>query len=225
VSRILRDGDHQLHPVQAGYDYLDVIRFLLPWQGLRRAPVDRVRAKLAAVCADPKIKRVSVIAHSFGTYIVGEILKSAPPIKLHRLMLCGSILPSSFDWNAHAARIDPLPDRTTQFVVNDCGWKDIWPVFAESSTWGYGSAGRFGFQTPWVEDRHHAFGHSDFFADEFVRQFWLPLLAAGTIRPGPNDRPPVSWWTHLLRVLKVRWALWPALAVGLGWGVWVVAGR
>lgn len=223
VSRLLKLQDHQLHPVAAGYDYLDLFRFLCPWRQFGRAPVERVRDKLDAVCSDPKIRRVSVIAHSFGTYIICEILKSDPNLRLHRLMLCGSVVPSTFDWREHATQIDllPDPDVTTQRVVNDCGWRDIWPVFAESVTWGYGSAGRFGFQTPQVKDRYHPFGHSDFFKEDFVGQYWVPLLAEGKVTEGPSGQPMSAWWTQLLRVFKLRWGLWPAIAFMLCWLAWL----
>ena len=38
--------------------------------------------------------KLSIIAHSFGTYIIGQILKRGFDLHIHRLILCGSVLPA-----------------------------------------------------------------------------------------------------------------------------------
>ena len=166
-----------------------------------------MRAELAALKSNPDIEHVSVIAHSFGTYVIGAILKSDTKMTLHRLILCGSVLPDKYDWLVHSSQIDKLADKDLklQRIVNDCGWRDIWPVFAESITWGYGSAGRFGFQTQNVANRYHPIGHSDFFNAEFIRKYWVPLISQGIVVAGPMDRQMTSQMTQWLRVVKLKW--------------------
>jgi hypothetical protein len=115
---------------------------------------------------------LSVIAHSFGTYAIGKILKENPDIRLHRLILCGAILPSEFRW-------DQIPHSVETEIINDCGIRDIWPVLAQSTTFGYGPSGRFGFGAPGVRDRYHDFGHGGFFQEQFVSNFWLPWFRSG----------------------------------------------
>jgi pimeloyl-ACP methyl ester carboxylesterase len=216
TAKALKDADHSLHPVPAGYGHFDLVRFLAPIPYFRRAVVRRIQSKLRGVVEDSKIRRVSVIAHSFGTFVIGEILKTSPDLRLHRLILCGSILPEDYDWETHSHKIDPLSgDATTQRIVNDCGWRDVWPVFAESVTWGYGSAGRFGFQGPKVLDRFHGTAHSDFFGDAFVHDYWLPLLSEGRVVDGPQGRPMATWWIRVLRTFKLRWLIVVGTAIGL----------
>ena len=44
--------------------------------------------------------RPSVIAHSFATYLLGNALLHYPYLRFNRVLLCGSILPPSFPWDA-----------------------------------------------------------------------------------------------------------------------------
>jgi hypothetical protein len=92
-------------------------------------------------------------------------------------------------------------------------------VFAESITWGYGSSGRFGFQTHLVRDRYHDLGHSGFFTEGFAKKFWLSALSDGQIADGLVERPGSVWWLQLLTVFKVRYLL---LLTLIALGVWLL---
>ena len=151
-------------------------------------------------------KHISVIAHSFGTYCITKALEKEHDIILHRLILCGSIVPDFFEWEKYKHRI--ASDLTGDWqIINDCGMKDILPVFAKSVTWGYGSSGRFGFGHQRVKDRFFNFGHSDFFNSEHVRNKWLPYLAAGHVAEGLLSRPTTSWLVSLLTVAHLRFVV------------------
>lgn len=217
VSGLLRARDPRLEPVAGGYGFFDTFSFLLPVGPLRRRAVRRVKAKLDTLRQEQRIRQISVVAHSFGTYILGELLREDATLKLHRVLLCGSILPQDFDWEKHSDQVAPLPRRSVHRVVNDCGWLDIWPVLANSVTWGYGQGGRFGFQTPRVVDRFHKLGHSDFFGDDFVERYWLPLLSRGIVVDGPRERNKSPWWIQAIGVARLRYALPLALLLGLLW--------
>jgi pimeloyl-ACP methyl ester carboxylesterase len=151
------------------YEFFDVLRFLLPIPQFREKPVKRI-ARLLRDELSRKPGRISIVAHSFGSYIVLRLLEREPDIHIHRLLLCGSIIPDSFDWGRHGHRLDADRDGDWQ-VVNDCGMKDVWPVLAKSITWGYGSSGRFGFGHPRVKDRFFDVGHSGFFGESFIREY------------------------------------------------------
>ena len=47
---------------------------------------------------DDPLKRPSVIAHSFGTFIVANCLYRHEEIKIDKLILLGSVLPIDFEW-------------------------------------------------------------------------------------------------------------------------------
>jgi O-acetyl-ADP-ribose deacetylase (regulator of RNase III) len=226
IERVLKEGDHQLYPVVEGYGYFDLIRFLLPSRRIRNRVVTKIKARIDNLRTNqPDITKVSVIAHSFGTFLIGEMLRTDKDFRLHRLLLCGSILPADYPWDECIGQLDPFkdPDHPTRRVVNDCGWRDFWPVFAESVTWGYGSAGRFGFATQYVRDRYHKLGHSGFFTEEFAKAFWLPALSDGLFAAGPEGRPKSPWLLQLLTVFKLRYGIVLALAVLIPWLIfWLI---
>jgi O-acetyl-ADP-ribose deacetylase (regulator of RNase III) len=215
VSKLLRANDPQLYPTACGFGTFDVIRFLTPGNLTKRAVIKKVERELVGLCNDKSFKYVSVIAHSFGTYIVSEILRKHPEIRLHRVILCGAVLSQHYDWEQHRNQINAFndSDRRTYRVMNDCGWKDIWPVFAKFMTWGYGMAGRTGFQSPACLDRYHNAGHSDFFANDFIMQFWLPFLANGEVCEVTEERPIGKFIVILLNAFKLPHLIIIALAI------------
>lgn len=106
-------------------------------------------------------ERMSVISHSFGTYVVGKILEDHPEFNWHRVIFCGSVVRDDFPFHQVLDRFDgPL--------LNEVGTKDFWPALAESAGWGYGSVGSHGFNCPPVDTRwHDGFGHSDFLTEAY----------------------------------------------------------
>ena len=101
-------------------------------------------------------------------------------------------------------------------IINECGIRDIWPVLAESSTWGYGASGTFGFGAPGVSDRFHQCGHSDYFTEEMVTKYWLPWFErAEMIRTGHDTSSPHYW--SFLTVAKIKYVALFLILVLLGW--------
>jgi len=146
---------------------------------------------------------LSVIAHSFGTYAIGKILRENPDIRMHRLILCGAILPTDFRW-------DQIQNSVETDIINDCGIKDIRPVLAQSTTVGYGPSGRFGFGTPGVRDRFHDFGHGGFFEEKFVRESWLPWFRSGDFVKSKAPPPSGAHW-HILTTIQIKWLVTTSL--------------
>jgi tetratricopeptide (TPR) repeat protein len=196
------------------YGYFDLVRFLSPLL-TRRRPVTRILRELRDVQRLYPQSPISVIAHSFGTYALGQALAETD-IRLERLVLCGSIIPQEFRWDRHAAQINAR-------VLNDCGTHDIWPVLASAVTWGYGPTGTFGFGTARVRDRFHKFTHSAYFNVSFVTEYWVPYIRDGTIHgtEWERQRPTPPWWQSLLTVVPLRWVIvLLLLALPLGFLAW-----
>jgi len=191
----------------AGYEFFDLLRFLFPLEWFRRNAIRRVWTHIQyARNLHRDAKDVSVIAHSFGTYIVSEILTEEFDFKAHRLIFCGSVAKSKF-------RLPHLQGRFTPPILNEIGTRDIWPVIAETVTWGYGSVGRLGFKQPGVLDCfHNRFHHGDFLKTDFCRTHWIPFLKEGKEAPaaGPIERVP--WWLTVLVVFQPKYVLLLLLA-------------
>jgi hypothetical protein len=201
----IQDADTVVEPV--GYNYFNVFQFLCPALTRRKA-IETVKWRIEKAIGDNPDKELIIIAHSFGTYCVACILQDHPFIKPRRLILCGSVVDDDFRW-------DQL--RQQPEIVNDCGTKDIWPCFARSMTWGYGSAGAFGFKTPGVLDRYHPIAHSGFFEEHFASKYWKPIIDGASVINDEYEakltEPP--WWLSLLatRLFWIPWLGWISIAL------------
>jgi uncharacterized protein YjbI with pentapeptide repeats len=195
----------------AGFGFFDVFRFMLPGP-TRKAVIETVKWKLLHAIDRHRERPLIIVAHSFGTFCITEILKDSPQIRPTRLLFCGSIVAQNFRWDSLSQM---APDRGMR-VVNECGARDIWPPLAHSVTFGYGSSGTGGFQVPGVEDRCHDLGHSGYFTKEFVQQFWVPFIKDGTISHSQfeEEMPEAPWWISVMGLRPLLpWVSWMFLAV------------
>lgn len=196
-----------------GYGYFDVLRFICPFF-TRSAPVKEITEKVRGALHYHRAQfdEVVIVGHSFASYILGEMLRADPTLKIDRVLLCGSVLPRNYRWQQ-------LPNRPKE-ILNEVGSKDIWPILAHSVTWGYGSSGTFGFQTFGVRDRHHAFTHSEFFEGDFAEKYWLPWILEGRFVPSPyetGERPATPFFKNLLDIVHLKWIalLLAAILIGM----------
>ena len=194
-------------------------RFLLPGP-TRTAPVARVSRFLRdareqgnnLAKAPTQRRRISVVAHSFGTYCLFKSLDRNPNIRLHRVILCGSVLPEGFNFGRYADQLGP--DK----VLNECGDEDPWPILAKKLSFGYGASGTFPLYSERAINRFHRNGHSDYFDAEFACDKWLPFLERGqvsstlwdTTRHKQDYHRP--WWMRVAAALPVRSLILAGLA-------------
>jgi hypothetical protein len=164
----------------------------------RRRPIKSVLTQLHMIFRQHEGARISVLAHSFGTYIIAEILKQERNIKFHKIVFCGSIVPHTF-FDEVAERID-LP------IINEVGTRDIWPALADSVTKGYGRTGTYGFRKPGIRDRwHNRYRHSDFLIRCFCQKFWVPYFLDQPLVSGDTDPESAPWWVQSISVFKVKY--------------------
>jgi hypothetical protein len=193
------------------YGKFGLPRFLAPFPWLRSLAIARVvtdirtarRSYRIAYGADPKY--MSVISHSFGTYVVSKIIAECPEFQWERIVLCGSVVRDDF-------RFDQVLERFRPPLLNEVGTRDYWPALAESAGWGYGSVGSTGFNRPPVETRWHTgFRHSDFLTERFCNEFWVPFLRGGKIRPA--DKPTeLPLFIRAIAWLPLRYVILAMLA-------------
>lgn len=118
-------------------------------------------------------KRPSVVAHSFGTYIIGNCLLKYEDIKLDKLILCGSILPQDFDWSVIIAR-DQI-----NCIRNEYGLKDVWTKLVKYVVRNTGDSGYNGFDyfsNLVIQEQFDYFKHSDCFNKSHIESHWIPFL-------------------------------------------------
>jgi hypothetical protein len=191
------------------YEYFDLIRFLLPMQRFRTKAIERVLLQIRMVHEQNPGARISILAHSFGTYIIAEILRTQIDIRLDRLIFCGSIVPSSYPFHQVMSRIEAKDG-----FINDVGSRDAWPALAESVTTGYGRTGTYGFRSPGIRDRWHNLDHSGFLTSEFCQRFWVPFFVSGTRVDGDKFHAPAPLWLRSVSVFKIKYLV-PALLIAV----------
>jgi pimeloyl-ACP methyl ester carboxylesterase len=195
-----------------GFGVVGILSFIFPFW-TRMPYIKMVDERLRAIRLLNPDAKISVIAHSFGTYIITKLLLEQSNFKLDRLVLCGSIVPLQFSW------IEVLNQLGQHRIINDVGTKDLWPVIARVVTFGYGPSGRLGFKYPGVADRFHNYKHSDYFEDVHVRKYWEPFLLSGRITPSPHssEREPVPYWIRFLVWIPFRYPIWMGIIGGIGY--------
>lgn len=155
------------------YDYGRFRWLWLSFGSKRRSAVNSFRDKYEEICDREQVERPSVIAHSFGTYIVASALEQYELIKCDKVIFCGSIVRSNFDWGLIFER------RQVNAVRNDHGRLDLWPRVAKRFIRGAGNSGTVGFTCDDPRVVNKAFrlhGHSDYFHPLHFRGYWIPFL-------------------------------------------------
>lgn len=179
------------------YDRFDLFRFLLPTNFFRNQVRNKIYRQIRAAIQDDQSGEYSIIAHSFGTYIVSHILQNEFDIKLKYVIFSGSVVRYDFPF-------EQFSDRFEGSILNEVATKDPWPAIAESMTTGYGSAGTFGFKRPRIVDRWHLGGHSHLINKENCRSYWLPFLNNGEIIE-TNISPKVPFWISALNTIRLKY--------------------
>lgn len=155
------------------YGYTDASVFLRPAK--RREIVDRFRDHIHDI-ATRYHTDVSVIAHSFGTYVVTKYLLGfdVPPVGIDTLILTGAVLDENLNLSDFHGRAG--------HIVNEVAPNDFWvrlPPLMRFQDRLFGRAGCVGFrQTPdRLEQRTcEVFDHNNVIRRDVVVQRWMPRL-------------------------------------------------
>jgi len=169
------------------YGYVDATVFLQ--RKRRREIIDEFRDFLADITRSYGVGEISVIAHSFGTYIACNYILGFddPPTRFDTLILCGAIVDENLDLNRFEGR--------AANIVNEKAPNDEWVEWAKIANLGmdemFGYAGTRGFANPterlW-ESESTIFTHNNVIRRDVVAQRWMPRLEAnrGSVRR--------EWW-------------------------------
>ena len=130
------------------------------------------------------------------------------------------MLPQGFLWHQYQGRF--ADDK----VVNECGKADIWPVLAQSASWGYGASGTHGFGAVLVKDRFHAGGRGQYFDSGFVEKYWEPFIRRGeyTRTDFEVKMPLTPWWISVLGILPLQWMIVALIVLALALATWLIHG-
>lgn len=165
--------------IEMKYGYFDILSFCIPY--FRQKKYKKISSRLRSIISKNKDKEITIIAHSFGTFIVSYALSSmCLDNKIKNTILCASPLPTDFD-------ISHIID-SSEMTVNECGVNDVVLLAANVAVLGLGDAGRKGFDldnSSKFINRYHKGGHSLYFLNSldsvsFVEKNWLPIILSNT---------------------------------------------
>src|SRR5262249_53269231 len=142
------------------YGFFLAVQMLIP--PLRRRRVDAFREFYESVKQKASETPISLIAHSFGTYIAANAMDKYLQVTFDQIIFCGSIAQRDYDWNTIIRR------HQAKRILNDYGGKDIWVRLVEWGVPDSGTSGRLGFNidppnTCVIQQKHSKFRHSDHF--------------------------------------------------------------
>jgi pimeloyl-ACP methyl ester carboxylesterase len=160
-------------------------------------------------------KRPSVVAHSFGTYILGYCMLRRKEVRFDKVILCGSILPVDFPWKTLLER------GQINFVRNEYGTKDFWARTVGKFVPKTGPSGSkpFLYNGPRMEqERFEDFKHSDYFEQGHIESNWMPffrrspfLAVPTTVKHGRMLKDNESYTKFLLQTREIDKAIYPDL--------------
>ncbi|MDG3007347.1 hypothetical protein [Paludisphaera mucosa] len=191
LSRELKDAGFR--PRTMDYDVFIFVWLLLPF--LRRRKVEHFKRLYDEICEDTGDTRPSIVAHSFGTYLVAKAMR-VHNLRFNRIILCGCIVETDYPWKTC------FDEGLANAALNDHGSQDFWAWVATYVVKDAGQAGIYGFgeQDGRLAQICHAhFRHSDYFSTPTYRDTWVPFLRGQPHRQainlpdaGPNRR---FFWT------------------------------
>jgi pimeloyl-ACP methyl ester carboxylesterase len=183
---------------RAGFDYspLDFGFFhalQLFWPAARERRVRWFRDVYTRTAGENNGAPISVVAHSFGTYLVARAMERFPEVTFDRLVLCGSIVRRDYPWTKVIHESKQVVE-----VLNDYGRMDLWAGIVRWFVADAGPSGTKGFTddaSGRVIQREHAeFSHSDYFYDLNYDKTWIPFLNG--LGPAPlltSGRQATNW--------------------------------
>lgn len=173
-----------------------------------------------------------VLAHSFGTWLLGRALARNPGLSVGRIILMGCILRPDFAWKLLVER------GQVEAVLNHYGGRDLWARIAHYLIPDSGPSGAGGFNPAagTLERRELGFGHSSFFRPHEMRaayeEVWRPFLQLPLIRvreitaaPGRALWKQAPWPVRATLPRLVLLSAVSALAVALAASVFLGAAQ
>lgn len=148
-------------------------------QSYRDEIIDKFRIFLSEVKTLTDVHDVSVIAHSFGSYIAMSYALGFdyPPTRFDTLILTGSILNENFDFSKLNGKVG--------HIINEVAPNDEWAEWAQVVNFGrdplLGRSATQGFTSQedrLTEYKSNIFRHNNVIARDIMIQRWLPAMEA-----------------------------------------------
>jgi len=87
-------------PYALDYDYLSLFKFAS--RRTRASRLEWLRREYERVTAEAGVHRPSIIAHSFGTYLVANLLEKYGELRFDKVIFAGCIVGTKYDWSSNS---------------------------------------------------------------------------------------------------------------------------
>lgn len=164
-------------PYLLDYGNFKLLPFLTPWS--RKRKLRWLVDQLTPIYETENVNRVSIIAHSFGSYLTSALIEGYPEFRFDKVIFAGSIVRRNFAWSEY------FRTGRVNLVRNDYGRLDFWPSVAKRLVNEAGDSGRSGFDTDAMDAdtrdclinvKFTTHGHSDYFHIKHYTEHWIPTL-------------------------------------------------
>ncbi len=169
---------HSYRHVLLGFGFFGAIFLLMPWSRARK--VEWFREVYSEMFTTAE-HLPSVIAHSFGSYIVTKAMLKDENIRFDRMIICGSIISRKYPWSKVL-----IQRKQASKVLHEASGRDLWARLVEWVVFDAGSSGVSGFDdlangrvAELIHERHQ---HSDYFNRINFERRWVPFLRGEPIK-------------------------------------------
>ncbi|MEZ9765929.1 hypothetical protein AB4278_24020, partial [Vibrio splendidus] len=122
---------------------------------------------------------ISIIAHSFGTYIIGKYLAGFDeriPVEFESIILTGSILNEEYDWEAQQQKVGRVRN---EIAPNDqwVKWMPNKKILGLDTLFGKAGVNGFYKQPNMVTQYSNTiFDHNNMIKKDVIEEMWLPFI-------------------------------------------------
>lgn len=120
------------YPLDFGHFFISQ---LVSLKSFREKKIKWLRNELSRISEETNGATPSIVVHSFGSYLLSEILKRHTEFKFDRIILTGSIIKKDFDWD------QVFKNQNAQKTLNLIAKKDLPSKAAQFLVWGAGNSG------------------------------------------------------------------------------------
>lgn len=201
LTNIINENSNSIIHHSYKYNFFDILSFINPF--IRRKKANELISKIKYSIDSNIDKKIYLIGHSFGTYIIAKFIENnAFENHIDLVILSGSVLSSEYDIQN---KLSPKVNK----IINDCGTRDIILIINKIFIFGLGDSGRKGFlgvNSDKIINRYFKGGHSLYFEDNknninFMEENWIPYILQDKELKIIDQRNKNAWYLDVIEPL------------------------
>ena len=204
------------------YDWVDLIKFAWNIKIRDHYSKEFLKKIISAKNSNPH-KKLSLVAHSFGTLILLQALEFADwlgvRIEIDSVIFNGSIVHQGYNWERFTVK-NKNYGVTINRVLNICGSSDIWPVIAKHFIRGAGCSGSFFFSGSDLDNvknyRIKNGTHASILEKNNVKEIWANYILNESYLPNSQAESPDKNIERINHILAYKCAIFSCLSIFVG---------